>query len=214
MDQGTKMESNIHPKKLQMILQPIKPFEKASTSLEQYPTTAHLASQFMCFARDDITNKTVADFGCGTGMLSLAALVLGATYVCGFEIDTSAIKVLKENFDMFDLKEEVIKCDITQLKATESVQTVIMNPPFGTKQNAGIDIIFLEKAVQFAKESVWSMHKTSTRKYIIKTMKNNPRVKEVKIMAEMKFDLPQTMKFHKKKLKQILVDLIKIEIIQ
>lgn len=41
--------------------------------------------------------------------------------------------------------------------------TVIMNPPFGTKNNAGIDMEFLEVAVRLAKTAVYSLHKTSTR---------------------------------------------------
>lgn len=41
--------------------------------------------------------------------------------------------------------------------------TVLMNPPFGTKQNNGIDMNFLRIALKLAKQSVYSLHKTSTR---------------------------------------------------
>lgn len=43
------------------------------------------------------------------------------------------------------------------------VDTVLMNPPFGTKKNAGIDLLFLERAVQVAGKFVYSLHKSSTR---------------------------------------------------
>ena len=46
--------------------------------------------------------------------------------------------------------------------------TVIMNPPFGTKHNAGTDVKFLEVATKLASKAVYSLHKTSTRNYILK----------------------------------------------
>lgn len=41
--------------------------------------------------------------------------------------------------------------------------TVIMNPPFGTKKNSGIDMKFLQLACKFSSHSIYSLHKTSTR---------------------------------------------------
>lgn len=41
--------------------------------------------------------------------------------------------------------------------------TVIMNPPFGTKSNAGIDMKFLKRALKLSNNVVYSLHKTSTR---------------------------------------------------
>jgi len=33
-------------------------------------------------------------------------------------------------------------------KYKKKIDTVIMNPPFGTKNNKGIDLIFLKKAIE------------------------------------------------------------------
>lgn len=41
--------------------------------------------------------------------------------------------------------------------------TVVMNPPFGTKNNAGIDMKFLKMGLDLASDSVYSLHKSSTR---------------------------------------------------
>lgn len=41
--------------------------------------------------------------------------------------------------------------------------TVIMNPPFGTKQNQGLDMVFLKQAIRMSAGFVYSLHKTSTR---------------------------------------------------
>ncbi len=45
----------------------------------------------------DLTNKTVIDFGCGSGILSLAALLLGAKQVIGIDIDPQALQASKAN---------------------------------------------------------------------------------------------------------------------
>lgn len=45
----------------------------------------------------DLTDKTVVDFGCGSGILSLAALKLGAKKVIGIDIDPQALQASLEN---------------------------------------------------------------------------------------------------------------------
>ena len=48
-------------------------------------------------------------------------------------------------------------------KWSNAFDTIVMNPPFGTKNNAGMDMCFLETGVELAVNSVYSLHKTSTR---------------------------------------------------
>lgn len=45
----------------------------------------------------DLTGKTVVDFGCGSGILAIAALKLGAAKVIGIDIDPQAILASKDN---------------------------------------------------------------------------------------------------------------------
>lgn len=45
----------------------------------------------------DLVGKTVVDFGCGSGILSLAALKLGAKKVIGIDIDPQALQASLEN---------------------------------------------------------------------------------------------------------------------
>ncbi len=45
----------------------------------------------------DLKGKTIIDFGCGSGILSLAALLLGAEKVIGIDIDPQALQASKDN---------------------------------------------------------------------------------------------------------------------
>lgn len=45
----------------------------------------------------DLTDKIVIDYGCGSGILSLAALLLGAKKVIGIDIDPQALEASKAN---------------------------------------------------------------------------------------------------------------------
>jgi predicted RNA methylase len=88
------------------------------------------------------------------------------------------------------------------------VDTVLCNPPFGTKNNAGMDVRFLRTATRLAKRSVYSFHKSSTRDYLVRKIQEWGMT--VEIVAEMRFELPQTYKFHKEKSVDIEVDLIRV----
>merc|ERR1719192_1145437 len=85
--------------------------------------------------------------------------------------------------------------------------TVIMNPPFGTKHNKGLDMIFLQRAIRMASTAVYSLHKTSTREHILK--KASDWGVRPQVVAELKYDLPSTYKHHKKQSLDIHVDFIR-----
>lgn len=44
-----------------------------------------------------LTNKTVLDYGCGSGVLAIAALKLGATHVVGVDLDPQALEASRDN---------------------------------------------------------------------------------------------------------------------
>ena len=90
--------------------------------------------------------------------------------------------------------------------------TVVTNPPFGTKDNAGIDLQFLRTATRLARRAVYSFHKRSTRQFLLKTIQEDWGYQNVKVVAEMAFDVPKMYKFHTQQNKDIEVDLIRISI--
>ncbi|XP_037857880.2 rRNA N(6)-adenosine-methyltransferase METTL5 isoform X2 [Chlorocebus sabaeus] len=90
---------------------------------------------------------------------------------------------------------------------SKSFDTVIMNPPFGTKNNKGTDMAFLKTALEMARTAVYSLHKSSTREHVQK--KAAEWKIKIEIIAELRYDLPASYKFHKKKSVDIEVDLIR-----
>lgn len=109
----------------------------------------------------DLVDKVVADFGCGFGMLSIGAIMLGAGAVVGFDIDPDALALARSNADDFAVDNlDLVHCDLLaaspQLVRPRSVDTVVMNPPFGTKGNAGIDMAFLRWGQRICKSCVRS----------------------------------------------------------
>ncbi|KAI1237186.1 Methyltransferase-like protein 5, partial [Lamprotornis superbus] len=161
-------------KELESCLQQVDTFESPKLLLEQYATRPHIAARMLYTIHntfDDIENKTIADLGCGCGMLSIGSAMLGAGFCVGLDIDADALEIFNSNIEDFELTNvNMVQCDICSLSESmsDTFDTVIMNPPFGTKHNKGIDMIFLKTALQMAKTAVYSLHKTSTRQHIQK----------------------------------------------
>lgn len=79
----------------------------------------------------DLADKTVVDFGCGSGILSLAALKLGAKKVIGIDIDPQALQASKENAKrngVEDRLELYLPKDQPELKAEVVVANILAGP--------------------------------------------------------------------------------------
>ena len=72
-----------------------------------------------------------------------------------------------------------------------------------------MDILFLQSAIAVAQNAVYSLHKTSTRDHVIKKAREMDC--SVEVLAELKYDLPKTYKFHKKQSLDVYVDFIRCE---
>lgn len=161
-------------KELESRLQQVDGFEKPKLLLEQYPTRPHIAACMLYTIHntyDDIENKVIADLGCGCGVLSIGTAMLGAGLCVGFDIDEDALEIFNRNVEEFELTNvDMVQCDVCSLsnRLSKSFDTVIMNPPFGTKNNKGTDMAFLKTALEMARTAVYSLHKSSTREHIQK----------------------------------------------
>uniref|UniRef100_H2ZQD2 Uncharacterized protein n=1 Tax=Ciona savignyi TaxID=51511 RepID=H2ZQD2_CIOSA len=205
-------------RQLEIALQDIQTFQNPKIHLEQYVTTPHLAACLLHTAESqfgDVVGKAVCDLGCGCGILSIGSSILGASYCLGVDIDKEALGIFLSNCEDYELESTVdcVHSDVVKLASCRNVlrkkqfDTVIMNPPFGTKSNKGIDMDFLKAASQLAREAVFSLHKSSTRGHVVK--KAHDMGMNANVIAEMRYNLDASYKFHKKKSKDIEVDFIR-----
>ena len=214
------MSSKIKLKKLEEYLQSVDSFEKPKVLLEQYITPSHIASSLLFTIQnnyDDLDGKFVADLGTGTGMLLVGSAILGGAHVVGFDIDAEALAIAKNNVEEMEVPNiDFVQCDVLSDLSAEgsswlkAFDTVLMNPPFGTKKNAGMDIKFLKVAIQLSRNVVYSLHKTSTRDFIKK--KTKELQVEGEVIAELRYNLESTYKFHKKSSVDIEVDVWRFSI--
>eukprot|EP00262_Sarcandra_glabra_P004437 TRINITY_DN15463_c0_g1_i1.p1 TRINITY_DN15463_c0_g1~~TRINITY_DN15463_c0_g1_i1.p1 ORF type:complete len:206 (+),score=35.83 TRINITY_DN15463_c0_g1_i1:118-735(+) len=197
-------------KQLEGLLGDLQRFSNPKVDLEQYPTGPHIASRLLYMAENtfgDVSGKVVADFGCGCGTLGVAGALLDAEYVIGMDIDSQSLEVASLNAADLELDIDLIWCDIKNLEwRGQRVDTIVMNPPFGTRKK-GIDMDFLSTALKVASQAVYSLHKTTTRTHVRKTALRDFGAKSAEVLCELRFDVPQLYKFHKKKEVDIAVDL-------
>ncbi len=207
------MAKKLTKSRLGIILSQLKGFEQPKVRVEQYITEPEIAAEILwnAYMLGDIEGKAIIDAGCGTGILGIGALILGASKVYFIDIDKSALKILKDNINKTksehniedqsyeihnkDIKETEIKADIT-----------IQNPPFGIK-NKHADKIFLEKAVKNTK-TTYSFHKSESQGFVSAFCKDNDCIIDAIWMFN--FPLKQTYSFHKKRIQMINVSCFKI----
>src|SRR5207247_8439485 len=145
--------------------------------LEQSPVPPKAAASLLYmagFEHDDREGRII-DLGTGTGRLAIGASLMGSAHVVGVDIDARALELARENAKTAGVKVEWVQSTIDQLDGT--YDTVIMNPPYGTR-TVHADTRFLDKAFQLA-PTTYSIHKASTRTFLDRYVhKSNPRIAE------------------------------------
>ncbi len=144
-------------------LEAIPDFPEPDAAQEQYVTPADIAAALILEAEADgcIRGRTVLDLGCGTGVLSLAAYLLGAS-VHGVDADAGAVAIAKAAVPDGHF-------EVADLAAWEPprVDTVVMNPPFGA-QKRHADRIFYARAAQALRPggTCWFLAQTSGEAFL------------------------------------------------
>lgn len=80
-----------NPRALNIRLDPGAAFGTGS-----HPTT-RLCLCWLDSLGQDLRGKTVLDYGCGSGVLAIAAMLLGAAQACGADIDAQAVEAARMN---------------------------------------------------------------------------------------------------------------------
>jgi len=203
---------------LAVILSSLKGFEigKVREKLEQYQTDPEIAAEVLWFAgiNKDISGKVIVDLGCGTGILGIGALMLGAKKVIFVDIDEKVIETAKQNLAFVEnetgiklsKKSNFVVEDVKKF-AMKDVDLVLQNPPFGVKIKHA-DRVFLEKAMELS-PVIYSFHKIESRDFIDRISRD----KGYKIMHFWSFDFPLKMMLthHKRKIHRIKVGCWRLE---
>jgi predicted RNA methylase len=196
-------------KQLSILLSQLAPSPKPRLKWEGYTLDAEAAAEMVHIAswvNDDVRAKTIVDLGCGSGILAIAAALMGAERVVGVDIDTEATKIARINAQKVDAAIELVVGDIECVGG--HFDTALMNPPFGTRKR-GADIRFLKKAVEIS-GVVYSLHKKSDRVRAFLKQKI-PRIGgRIDQIREMEIFINRTYAFHRKKRYPVKVDLYRI----
>jgi ribosomal protein L11 methyltransferase len=120
-----------------------------------FGTGHHQTTRLMCagMLETDFKNKKVLDMGCGTGILAILAMQLGAREVLGIDIDEWSVNNSVENCKMNGYPEiRILKGDAQTLQSEHKFDCVLANinknilkadlPEYGKHMNPGA-IIFL-----------------------------------------------------------------------
>ena len=193
-------------KDLEMALQKVRGFEDPDPALEQYMTPATMASEilFDAYRAGDVEGMKVVDLGCGTGMFSIGAALLGAGMSIGFDTSEKALEVARSNAEALEVDVEFVLSDIRNVE--EGADTIFMNPPFGC-QNKNADRPFLDRAMELS-ECVYSIHMAETLDFVKGYCEKRGR--QVASYKIYKYEIPHVFAFHTKTKKTIDVAVVNI----
>lgn len=199
-------KKQLSKRQLEIQLSKLKILGNPSLRLEQYPVSPEVASEllFMAGFEHKDLEGTIIDLGTGTGRLAIGAALMGANHVAGADIDPKALDIAQDNARIARVDVEWIQSPVEKLQG--SYDTVLMNPPYGTR-TAHADLVFLDKAFQLA-PIIYTIHKSATRRYL--TIYMEKRGRKVDETRSMVLDLPNLFEFHRKKTKSVEVDLYRI----
>lgn len=197
-------EKQLTKGRLAIHLSKLKVFEFADHNKEQYPTDSEIAATVLWHALGlgDVEGKSFTDLGCGTGVLGIGTLILGAKSCKFVDLDGDALAIAEEQSPPGG---NFVNGDVLEYEGTSDV--VIMNPPFGTREKH-IDAKFLKKSFSVA-DIIYSFHKTTTVEHLRELGNKNGYV----MTHQWNFDFPlkQTQKFHKKRIHRIEVSCLRFE---
>jgi len=195
-------------RQLEMALERLEGYAAPEPRLEQYRTPAPLAARllFHAWSRGDIAGKRVIDLGCGTGVLSVGAALLGAGEVTGVDVDPVALQVAKRNAEAHDVEVRLVPGDVADPALVERLpdgDTVVMNPPFGA-QKAHADRPFIDAALRLAPVT-YGIFNAGSRSFLTAYIQGRSRVDEVVSGA---IPIKKTFSFHTRDVREIPVEIM------
>lgn len=200
--------TGIRLRHLEMHLSGVKGFPGPSARDEQYLTPPDLAARliFHAHSHGDIQGKRVCDLGTGTGILAIAAALLGAAEVIGVERDHTALIVATENAENLGVTPRFIEGDICDPDLASTIgpcDTVVMNPPFGA-QKRHADRPFIDTALMTA-PVVYGIFNAGSREFVSSYIQGRAEIVEV---VGGTLSMRRSFSFHTRDLRDTTVEII------
>ncbi|MCK5458818.1 MAG: methyltransferase [Thermoplasmatales archaeon] len=196
-------------KGLEILLQKVPQPTHPTPTLEQYMTPASIAADiiFNAYQFGDINDKIIVDLGCGTGIFSIGAAILGAKKITGFDVDKESIQLAKKHAEQNNLE---IEFNVKDVKDVETkCDTVLMNPPFGAqKSNQKADRKFIEKGFEIS-HVIYSLHLTKTIPFLEKMIFSLSGT--ITYKKKYVFPIRWMFEFHEKQIAYYDVTMLRIE---
>lgn len=200
--------------RLAIALSALEGFSKPKMRQEQYAMDSEIGASVLwnAYLLGDIEGKVIADLGCGTGMLGIGALLMGAGHVFFVDSDEKALETAKNNLlkvksEGYSLGEAEFICkDIGKIGIKADV--VLQNPPFGTKIRHN-DLFFLKKAIETA-PLVYSFHKSESKGFLQRfSAQNNLKITHI---WDFRLPLKAAFPFHRRRIHRINASCLRFEV--
>ncbi len=187
-----------------MLLQRLKVPDRYKNNFEQYLTDPHTASMviFTAFLNGDISNRVVADLGCGNGILSYASAIMGASHV--YSIDSDPDMTLLTTDNCRSLNVSVMTGDVEAFE--NRVDTVVMNPPFGSVRKHS-DLAFINKACDISKK-IYSIHNQKSHAFVVELYSSKGSIISE---TSLKLVVPRIYKHHEHDIAEIDAFLLEVK---
>ena len=195
-------ENIVNKKKLEILLQKIPGFTRPSKRLEQYTTPTWLVAEIIneAYLRNDLKNKVVADLGCGTGRISIAAALSGAERIFCIDISCRDLEKAYEYSKIFGIDHLIdFICWDLEKSIRVSVDTTIMNPPFGVYRR-GYDILFLRRAYEITNRSIYSIHKYNKESLDLINRSARENGFETRVLGIYDMEIPAVFETHRRRI--------------
>ncbi len=200
----------IRKRQLEILLSKLQAHPHPKLQYETYSLDSESAAQFLHIAGhifNDVEEKNIIDLGCGTGILAIGAMIIGALAATCIDIDPESIRTTARNAQQNDVELTLIIGDIGILHSCR-FDTTLMNPPFGS-WHRGIDILFIEKALEIS-STIYSLHKQSlsSRQFITQRVKQLGGT--IDQIFKLRIALRPTFTFHRHRKYYVESDLYRI----
>jgi putative methylase len=209
--------SGTHPpvsrRQLAIQLEKVPGFMSPDERLEQYSLDAEAAANLLWTVKNettDLASTRVLDLGCGTGILTLGAALIGASLAVGVDLDSRALERAHKMAHQLDVdsRTDWVRARIPEVSVKSDL--VVQNPPFGVKRR-GSDLQFLKAALSSSRLT-YSIHLASQsgREYLQRFIEQHGGTLSgiIPITVRIRHTLPK----HRKRLHNVNAEIYKITV--